>query len=35
MKDFEVPREVRRLFKVNKIGGKILFFKKQIKHYKT
>lgn len=34
MRDFSVPREVRELMKINKVKGTILFFKKQIKHYK-
>jgi len=35
MKDFELPKEVRRLLKINRIKGTIVFLKEKIKHYKT
>ena len=35
MRDFGVPKEVRKLFRINKIQGTIMFFKEKVKHYKT
>jgi len=35
MKDFTVPKEVRQLFKINKVSGTIMFFKEKIKHYSS
>ena len=35
MRDFEIPKEVRRLLKINRVAGTIMFFRDKVKHYKT
>jgi len=35
MADFEIPKEVRRLLKINKVKGTIMFLKGKVKHYRN
>jgi len=35
MKDFTIPREVKKIIRENKSKGTILFLKKNIKHYSS
>lgn len=35
MKDFNVPNEIKRLVQGKKIGGKIIFFKNKVVHYRA
>jgi len=34
MKDFDAPREIKRIIDINNLKGSIVFFKNKIKHYK-
>lgn len=35
MRDFNIPAEVRKLLKIRKIKGTIVFLKDKIKHYSS
>ncbi|MFA5770564.1 MAG: hypothetical protein WC894_03675 [Patescibacteria group bacterium] len=35
MKDFNVPAEIKRLVQGKKVGGKIIFFKNKVVHYRA
>jgi hypothetical protein len=35
MKDFGLPKEIKSLLKIKSLGGRIVFFKDRVTHYKN
>jgi len=35
MKDFDIPKEIESILKIKKVGGRIVFFKDKVTHYKN